>query len=61
VPDQGDSLLSLGSGFTPTSALDHLLWTGAPFAPGSVGGITVRAAQFTDLIERAVEATAENE
>lgn len=32
VPDQGESLLSLGVGYQPPAALAHLVWTGAPFA-----------------------------
>ncbi len=32
VPDQGDSVVSLGVGFKPTDALNHLIFTGAPFA-----------------------------
>jgi len=35
VPDAGDSLLSLGTGFTPSGVIPHLLWTGFPFASGS--------------------------
>ena len=35
VPDAGDSLLSLGTGFTPSGVIPHLLWTGVPFAYGS--------------------------
>jgi pimeloyl-ACP methyl ester carboxylesterase len=32
VPDQGDTVLSLGDGYAPPAALPDLLWTGAPFA-----------------------------
>ena len=32
VPDQGDSIASLGSGFTTSDAFNHLAFTGAPFA-----------------------------
>ena len=32
VPDEGESLLSLGAGYHPPAALAHLIWTGAPFA-----------------------------
>lgn len=39
VPDQGDSLASLGTGFTPSDVVNHLLWSGAPFAPGSLATI----------------------
>src|SRR5262249_26013866 len=39
VPDQSDSLLSLGSAFTPSGVLSHLLWTGVPFVPGSLASI----------------------
>jgi len=35
IPDAGDSLLSLGTGFTPSGVIPHLLWTGFPFASGS--------------------------
>jgi pimeloyl-ACP methyl ester carboxylesterase len=36
VPDAGDSLLSLGAGFTPSGVIPHLVWTGTPFAFGSL-------------------------
>jgi pimeloyl-ACP methyl ester carboxylesterase len=36
VPDAGDSLLSLGTGFTPSGVIPHLVWTGTPFAFGSL-------------------------
>lgn len=36
VPDTGDSLLSLGTGFTPSGVIPHLVWTGTPFAFGSL-------------------------
>ncbi len=32
VPDQGDSIASLGAGFQPSGAFAHLAFTGAPFA-----------------------------
>jgi len=32
VPDTGDSILSLGSGFPETAVLHHLEWLGEPFA-----------------------------
>ena len=32
VPDEGDTVLSLGDGYAPPAALPDLLWTGAPFA-----------------------------
>ena len=32
VPDQGDSIASLGTGFQPSGAFGHLAFTGAPFA-----------------------------
>jgi pimeloyl-ACP methyl ester carboxylesterase len=32
VPDQGDSIASLGTGFTASEAFNHLAFTGAPFA-----------------------------
>lgn len=52
VPDQGDSLLSLGTGFTPTAALGRLLWTGPPFAPGSLA--TIDPAFFPQLFAQDV-------
>jgi len=36
VPDEGDSLLSLGEGYQPPAALGHLIWAGAPFASPSL-------------------------
>src|ERR1700730_3428998 len=39
VPDAGDSLASLGTGFNPSGVIPHLLWAGPPFAPGSVASI----------------------
>ena len=35
VPDQGDSIASLGTGFTTSEAFSHLAFTGAPFASPS--------------------------
>lgn len=35
VPDAGDSLASLGTGFNPSGVIPHLVWTGTPFAFGS--------------------------
>ncbi len=32
VPDEGDSIVSLGEGFVPSEVLHHLEWTGEPFA-----------------------------
>jgi pimeloyl-ACP methyl ester carboxylesterase len=32
VPDEGDSIASLGTGFTPSAAFGHLAFVGAPFA-----------------------------
>ncbi len=32
VPDEGDSIVSLGAGFKPTEVLNHLIFTGEPFA-----------------------------
>jgi pimeloyl-ACP methyl ester carboxylesterase len=32
VPDQGDSIASLGAGFVASDAFNHLAFTGAPFA-----------------------------
>jgi pimeloyl-ACP methyl ester carboxylesterase len=39
VPDAGDSLASLGTGFNPSGVIPHLLWAGPPFAPGSLASI----------------------
>jgi pimeloyl-ACP methyl ester carboxylesterase len=39
VPDAGDSLASLGTGFTPSGVIAHLVWTGTPFAFGSLAVI----------------------
>ena len=32
VPDAGDSIISLGTGFKSSAAFDHLIFTGEPFA-----------------------------
>ena len=32
VPDQGDSIFSLGAGFHTSEVFNHLIWTGTPFA-----------------------------
>lgn len=32
VPDEGDSVISLTTGFNPPAVLPHLVWTGEPFA-----------------------------
>lgn len=32
VPDEGESIVSLGEGFAPSEVLHHLEWTGEPFA-----------------------------
>ena len=32
VPEQGDSIFSLGAGFQTSEAFNHLIWTGTPFA-----------------------------
>jgi pimeloyl-ACP methyl ester carboxylesterase len=39
VPDANDSLLSLGTGFTASGVVAHFIWTGAPFAFGSLATI----------------------
>jgi pimeloyl-ACP methyl ester carboxylesterase len=39
VPDLGDTLVSLGTGFAPSDVVNHFLWTGPPFAPGSLSMI----------------------
>jgi pimeloyl-ACP methyl ester carboxylesterase len=39
VPDAGDTLASLGAGFTPSGVIAHLVWTGTPFGFGSLAGI----------------------
>jgi pimeloyl-ACP methyl ester carboxylesterase len=36
VPDEGDSLLSLGEGYQPPAALGHLIWAGDPIASPSL-------------------------
>src|SRR5215212_2622227 len=36
VPDEGDSLLSLGEGYQPPAVLPHLIWADAPFASQSL-------------------------
>jgi pimeloyl-ACP methyl ester carboxylesterase len=36
VPDEGDSLLSLGEGYQPPAVLPHLIWAGPPFASPSL-------------------------
>lgn len=35
VPDQGDTLVSLGAGFVPSDVVNHFVWTGPPFGLGS--------------------------
>ena len=32
VPDQGDSIFSLGAGFHTSEVFNHFIWTGTPFA-----------------------------
>jgi len=39
VPDAGDTLQGLGTGFAPSGVISHLVWTGAPFGLGSLAGI----------------------
>jgi pimeloyl-ACP methyl ester carboxylesterase len=39
VPDQGDSLASLGTGFKGSDVVNHLVWTGPPFGFGSTAAI----------------------
>ena len=39
VPDAGDTLASLGTGFIPSGVIAHLVWTGTPFVFGSLAGI----------------------
>lgn len=34
VPDQNDTLASLGTGFTPSGVVNHLNWNGTPFGFG---------------------------
>ena len=36
VPDQGDTLFSLGTGFAQSDVVNHFDWTGTPFAFGSL-------------------------
>ena len=39
VPDAGDTLPALGTGFTQSGVIAHLVWTGIPFSFGSLAGI----------------------
>jgi pimeloyl-ACP methyl ester carboxylesterase len=39
VPDQGETLASLGTGFKSSDVVNHLVWSGTPFAPGSLATI----------------------
>ena len=39
VPDAGDTLAGLGTGFTQSGVIAHLVWTGTPFGFGSYAGI----------------------
>jgi pimeloyl-ACP methyl ester carboxylesterase len=39
VPDAGDTLAGLGTGFTASGVIAHLVWTGTPFGFGSLAGI----------------------
>jgi pimeloyl-ACP methyl ester carboxylesterase len=39
IPDAGDTLQGLGTGFTQSGVIAHLVWTGAPFGLGSQAGI----------------------
>jgi len=39
IPDAGDTLQGLGTGFTQSGVIAHLVWTGAPFGFGSQAGI----------------------
>jgi hypothetical protein len=32
IADEGDTLQSLGVGYAPPAAFEHLVWTGEPFA-----------------------------
>ena len=50
VPDQGESLLTLGQGYTPPAALAHLVFSGAPFAsPSTIDPAYFRADFAADL------------
>jgi len=39
VPDAGDTLAGLGTGFNQSGVIAHLVWTGTPFGFGSLAGI----------------------
>ncbi len=39
IPDAGDTLQGLGTGFAQSGVIAHLIWTGAPFGFGSQAGI----------------------
>src|SRR5258708_186686 len=47
IPDAGDTLQGLGTGFTQSGVIAHLVWTGAPFGFGSLAGID--PAYFPDV------------
>jgi pimeloyl-ACP methyl ester carboxylesterase len=39
IPDAGETLAGLGTGFTPSGVIAHLVWTGTPFGFGSQASI----------------------
>src|SRR5205823_2127919 len=53
VPDQGDSVVSLGTGFTPSEAFAHLQFTGAPFASPAYIDPTLFAHDFAQDLPHA--------
>jgi pimeloyl-ACP methyl ester carboxylesterase len=57
APDQGESLQSLGAGYSPPAALPHLIFSGAPFAsPCLIDPAYFRADFAQDLNPRAAAA-----
>jgi pimeloyl-ACP methyl ester carboxylesterase len=54
VPDQGDTLASLGTGFASSDVVNHFVWTGPPFGFGSVS--TIDPAFFPQLFAQDVAA-----
>ena len=52
VPDAGDSILSLGTGFAPSAAVPNLVWTGAPFASLSFFNPSTFGAVFASDLDR---------
>ena len=57
VPDEGESLQSLGSGYKPPAALPHLIFSGAPFASPCLIDPTYFRADFAQDLNPNVAAT----